>query len=288
MQAEFPIIERFSSISDRYDGIICDVWGVLHNGVRVTKPANLALAAARRRGLAVCMLTNAPRSPADVAALVAQLGGTDDAWDAIVSSGGATRQIMAARGNEPFFHMGPPRDTSIYDGLPAPRVSLADAAYILCTGLANDEVETAEDYRPQLEAALARDLELICANPDIVVERGDKLIPCAGAIAELYEQMGGRAHWVGKPHPIVYEQAFEKLAAVLGRRPEKSRVLAIGDALRTDVAGAAAFGIDCLLVLDGIHAAELGAGRDFSAAAVNKLLADAAARPTFATEVLRD
>jgi len=283
-----PLIERFSSISARYDALICDVWGVVHNGVRITRPAADALAAARRRGIAVCMLTNAPRMSADIEKFVSQLGGAPGAWDAIVSSGGATRKLMAERGARPFHHIGPARDLSIFAGLAAVPAALGAADYILCTGLVDDETETAETYRSQLEAARARDLEMICANPDIVVERGHSLIPCAGAIAELYESMGGKVLWVGKPHALVYDAAKAEIERILGRPVEKSRILGIGDALRTDIAGAVRYGIDSLFVLDGIHSGELGAGRDFSPAAVSTFFTRAAYRPTYATETLMD
>ena len=286
---ETPLITRFAGITDRYDALICDVWGVLHNGVRVTRAANIALAAARARGLAVVMLTNAPRPPADIAAFIAQLGGTSDAWDAIVSSGGVTRQLMAERGAQPFHHIGPARDTPVFEGLAARPVALADAEYVLCTSLLQDEVETEEDYRPVLENMLPRKLPMICANPDMVVERGHKLIPCAGAIADLYERMGGPVIWVGKPHPLVYETAHRAVEQRLGRSVDKSRLLGIGDAIRTDVAGARGYGIDSLFVLDGIHSMDLGAtGRDFSAAAVSAFLDTAQFRPTYATVALVD
>lgn len=286
---ETPMITHFAAISDRYDALVCDVWGVLHNGVKVTRAANIALAAARARGLAVVMLTNAPRPPADIAAFIAQLGGTPDAWDAIVSSGGVTRQLMAERGSQPFHHIGPARDTPLFAGLEARNGPLETAEYVLCTGLLEDEVETASDYRPVLERMLPRNLPMICANPDMVVERGHKLIPCAGAIADLYERMGGPVIWVGKPHPLVYETAHREVEKRLGRRIDKSRLLGIGDAIRTDVAGACGYGIDSLFVLDGIHSVDLGAtGRDFSAAAVSAFLATAEHRPTYATVALVD
>lgn len=285
---DIPMIEHFSSIADRYDALICDVWGVLHNGVRVTPPANAALIEARRRGMAVCMLTNAPRSPADIAKFIQHLGGTPDAWDAIISSGGVTRQIMAERGKRPFYHMGPERDRSVFAGLEAVSTDIEAADYVLCTGLVRDEVETAADYRPLLDIALKRNLELICANPDMVVERGHKLIPCAGAIADLYELMGGKVVWVGKPFPLVYETATREIERILARPVEKSRILGIGDALRTDVTGARNFGIDALFVLDGIHSGDLGAGRDFSPAAVSAFFANAKVRPTYTTVMLDD
>lgn len=285
---DIPMIEHFSSIADRYDALICDVWGVLHNGVRVTPSANAALIEARRRGMAVCMLTNAPRSPGDIAKFIQQLGGTPDAWDAIVSSGGVTRQILAERGRRPFYHMGPARDRSVFDGLDAVSADMENADYVLCTGLVQDEVETAADYRPLLDAALKRNIELICANPDMVVERGHKLIPCAGAIADLYAAMGGKVVWVGKPYPLVYDKAAREIERLLGRPVEKARILGIGDALRTDVTGARNFGIDSLFVLDGIHSGDLGGGRDFSPAAVSAFFDSAEVRPTYTTVMLAD
>ncbi len=286
--ATVPLIDRFSSLTARYDALICDVWGVLHNGVRVSPDAEAALAGARQAGLAVVMLTNAPRMPEDVAGFIRHLGGTGPVWDAIVSSGGVTRRLLAGKGDLPFFHMGPQRDTSLYSGLAARPVALEQAQYVLCTGLFDDETETAEDYRPSLDLMAARGMELICANPDIVVERGHRLIPCAGAIADLYEKMGGPVTWIGKPHPLVYDAARAAIETTLGRSVDKTRILGIGDALRTDVAGAATYGIDSLFVLDGIHSAELGAmGRDFSPASVAAFLAPSTFRPTYATEVLK-
>ena len=129
---------------------------------------------------------------------------------------------------------------------------------MICTGLVDDERETAEDYRGRLEAMRARDLPMVCANPDIVVERGGQLIPCAGALAALYEEMGGSVLYTGKPHRPIYEAALERVAAAAGRPIDPARVLAIGDAIRTDIAGAAAFGLDALLIARGIHAEELG------------------------------
>ena len=261
MHASSPpvsLIETFSAIAERYDAVICDVWGVLHNGVRVTRQANEALNAMRARGMAVVMLTNAPRPPADIEAFVRQLGAQGQVWDAVVSSGGVTRSIMAGHGARPFHHMGPARDVSVYEGLAARKVALGEADYVLCTGLVDDETETAEDYRPQLEAMLTRRIELICANPDIVVERGHKLVPCAGAIAELYEQMGGPVTWVGKPHPLVYDYALGEIEKALSRPVERARILGIGDAIRTDVAGAKGYGIESLFILDGIHGREAG------------------------------
>jgi HAD superfamily hydrolase (TIGR01459 family) len=287
--APVQMIEHFSAVSDRYDGIICDVWGVLHNGERVTREAADALAAVRRRGVKVVMLTNAPRMPANVAQYIDQLGGAPEAFDAIIASGGVTRDLIAAKGDRRYHHIGPARDTNIFAGLPARPALLAEADYVVCTGLHDDETETAQTYRPQLDIMLKRGLTMICANPDIVVERGRRLIPCAGAIAELYETFGGRVTWVGKPHQLVYDIARREIERLVGRPVDKKRLIGIGDALRTDVAGAVGYGIDCLFVLDGIHSAELGPlGRDYSPAAVSAFVEKSPLRPTYTTVRLRD
>lgn len=287
--AAVPLIEQFSTISSRYDALVCDVWGVLHNGVRVTRSANQALAAARRRGLAVVMLTNAPRPSADIHDFILSLGGTPDGWDAIVSSGGVTRDLMAKQGKRAFYHLGPKRDEPVFQGLEAVPVTLEQADYVLCSGLFQDETETAESYRSSLEIMLERGLEMICANPDLVVERGPLMIPCAGAVADLYETLGGKVTWVGKPHALVYDHAKAGIERVLGRPVEKSRILGIGDAIRTDVTGANAFGIDSLFVMDGIHAEELGLrGSGINAGAAVAFHSRQAVRPTWATHSLRD
>lgn len=252
-----PLLTGLSSIIDRYDAIISDVWGVLHNGVQATPGAGEALKTARAHGKAVVLLTNAPRPPAPIRRQLTGFGVIEDISDAIVSSGGVTRDLLTRRGDAPFFHLGPARDKAIYEGLPARPVAFEDAEYILCSGLFDDETEQAEDYRPMLEQALARKLPLICANPDLVVERGHDLLPCAGAIADLYEKMGGETVWVGKPHPLVYRYAREAIEQTLGRKVEPARILCIGDALRTDVAGAIGAGHDCLMTLAGIHSQDI-------------------------------
>lgn len=284
-----PLIEHFSSISSRYEALICDVWGVLHNGVRATRTANEALSAARKRGLAVVMVTNAPRTSADVHDFILSLGGAADGWDAIVSSGGVTRDQMIKHGTRPFYHLGPKHHAAIFHGLEGVSTSLEQADYVLCTGPFNDETETAEDYRPHINIMLARGLEMICANPDLVVERGHKMIPCAGAIADIYEQLGGKVTWVGKPHPLIYDYAKTAIEGILGRKVDKSRILGIGDAIRTDISGATAFGIDSLFVMDGIHAEELGLrGTGADAAGAESFYAGQMARPTWSTHVLKD
>ena len=258
MTAFIPKLAGLSEIIGQYDAIISDVWGVLHNGIVATPGAKDALASARGHGKTVALLTNAPRPPASIAKQLAQLGITAQSYDAIISSGGETRSLMQAEGDTPFYHLGPQRDHALFEGLAARPVRFEDAKYLLVTGLFDDETEQAEDYRPQLEAAFARKLKLYCANPDLIVERGDKLIPCAGAIAELYETIGGEVIWVGKPRPHVYAMAHARINTLRGAVVPKSRILCIGDALRTDLAGARDNGYPVLMTLAGIHAHQIG------------------------------
>lgn len=280
MKSSIPHIRHLRDVVPRYDAIISDVWGVVHNGLVATPGAQEALKAAREAGLAVVLLTNAPRPPDSVQEQLRGLGVRDDAYDAIISSGGVTRALIREEGNNPFYHLGPERDRAIFNGLSARPVGLDDAKYVLCTGLVDDEVETAEDYRALLERAFDRGLRLYCANPDLLVERGDRLLPCAGALAELYEKMGGETVWVGKPHPLVYDRARREIAKKLGRMPDARRILCIGDALRTDVAGANAAGHDCIMTLAGIHAHQIGLnGQDFDGEALEALASQSKTRP---------
>lgn len=284
MTALTPYITGLSSLIERYDAIISDVWGVLHNGVVATPGAGEALRTAREAGKPVVLLTNAPRPPGSIRRQLTGFGVIEEVSDAIVSSGGVTRDLLAKQGDAPFFHLGPVRDRPIYEGLAARPVPFEEAASILCSGLFDDETEQAEDYRPMLDAALARKLPLICANPDLVVERGNDLLPCAGAIADLYEKMGGETIWVGKPHPLVYRYAREAIEAQLGRPVEASRILCIGDALRTDVAGAMAAGHDCLMTLAGIHGHEINLhGNQFNRDLLEAMFAANQKRPIAVT-----
>jgi HAD superfamily hydrolase (TIGR01459 family) len=277
-----PPVAGLRDLVDRYDAIISDVWGVLHNGVAATPGAAPALTAARAAGLPVVLLTNAPRPPDSIRAQLREFGITDAAYDAIVSSGGVARELIAAEGDAPFFHLGPARDRPVYAGLTARPAPLEAARFILCTGLFDDEREQAESYRPLLEAAQQRGLRLLCANPDLLVERGTRLIPCAGAVAALYESLGGETIWIGKPKPLVYAAARQALAGIAGREIPPHRILCIGDAFRTDIAGAGGAGHDSLMILAGIHGHEIGLAQDgsYDPAAFARLSAENAARPT--------
>jgi HAD superfamily hydrolase (TIGR01459 family) len=274
-----PFLDHFSALAAGYDAVLCDVWGVVHNGVAAFPEACEALARFRAGGGTVMLITNAPRPGQVVTRLLDRLAVPRTAYDDIVSSGDVTRALIAARPERRLFHIGPERDLPIFEGLPVQFVPLDAADYAVCTGLSNDEIETPEHYRALLSTMRGRNLFMVCANPDVVVERGDKLVYCAGAIADLYASLGGEVLYAGKPHRPIYAEAMGRIAALRGKRPPLSRLLAIGDSVRTDLKGAAGFGIDCLFVTGGIHAEELGGRHTPDRAAITQILADAGATP---------
>ncbi|WP_027230205.1 TIGR01459 family HAD-type hydrolase [Phyllobacterium sp. UNC302MFCol5.2] len=248
-------LQRLDVLMDRYDVLLCDVWGVLHNGVDSFAPASAALQRARQAGLTVVLITNAPRPFAGVAEQIHALGVPESAYDRIVTSGDVTRELIR---NAPrrVFHLGPERDETLYDGIDVELVEEREADVVVCTGFFDDDTETPEDYADMLVRFRSRNLPFICANPDIVVERGDRLIWCAGALARDYGQLGGRTLIAGKPHRPIYEAAVAAAEDVRGTPVERSRVLAIGDGMLTDIKGADLFGIDVLYISGGIHAGD--------------------------------
>lgn len=247
-------IQSFREITDQYDVVLCDVWGVLHNGVEAFAQASEALAEARAAGLTVVLITNSPRPRPGVKVQIRGLGVLDEAYDRIVTSGDVTRSLITA-GPEKIYFIGARKDEALLEGLGVQAVSAEEAGIVVCAGLRNDEKETAEDYRAELEKLAARHLPFICANPDLVVERGHKLIPCAGALAKFYGEMGGSTLIAGKPHRPIYEKTLEEARDVRDGF-DLSRVIAIGDGMPTDVRGAEAFGLDVLYISGGIHAKE--------------------------------
>jgi HAD superfamily hydrolase (TIGR01459 family) len=251
-------VERFATLAQRYDVLLCDVWGVVHNSLVASPEAHDALSRFRAKGGAVVLITNAPRPGSVVKAQLDKMGVPEHAYDAIVASGDVTRGVMETRPDKNIYHLGPQRDLPLFEGLDVNFVAEDVADYIVCTGLFDDDTETAETYRPTFEKALVRKLFMLCANPDLVVERGTRLLYCAGALADLYQHMGGEVLYAGKPHAPIYEEALRRAAAARGKDALRDRVLAIGDSLRTDMKGAAAFGIGSLFVTGGIHAEEVG------------------------------
>ena len=265
-------VERLRDVVDGVDVVLSDIWGVVHNGLEAFPEACEALHTYRSRGGAVILITNAPRPADSVQRQLRKLGVADATYDAIVSSGDLTRHYVAAHPGRKMLWLGPERDSSIYRGLNAVLAPLEQADYLVCTGLLDDETETAEDYRPMMLKARERNLPFICANPDIVVERGDRLVYCAGAIAELYRELGGEVIFYGKPHRPIYERAMELAAEQRqGQSVRPERVLAIGDSVRTDLAGAHGFGIDCLFVTRGIHSEEFEGVDQLDPASVKEL-----------------
>jgi len=259
------IISHAEAYLKRYDVVFCDVWGVVHDGENAYAEAGEALARFRQAGGTVILVSNAPFPEARVAAVIGAKGVRRDAWDAIVSSGDIARRRAAEAGYARIHCIGPEaRDRALFESLPGRRTNLAEADAIVCSGLVDDRTETAENYRALLEQALMRRLPLVCANPDLVVDVGCARLPCAGVVAALYEAMGGEVFWAGKPHPAAYQAAFASAQTLRGASVPRDRVLAIGDAMRTDLAAAQGAGIDALFVAGGIHRQEVmsGAGID--------------------------
>ncbi|WP_372425383.1 TIGR01459 family HAD-type hydrolase [Salinarimonas chemoclinalis] len=281
-------IPGFSAIAERYDVVLCDVWGVVHNGLAAYPGASDALTRFRCAGGTVILVSNAPRPGVTVMDQLDRLAVPRTAYDDVVTSGDLTRMAVEARLSDPVFHIGPQRDRPIFDGLPVRFAQAEDAAYVVCSGLWDDRAETPDDYRPLFARLRERALPMICANPDIVVDVGGQLVYCAGALATLYEEMGGSATWMGKPHAPVYREALARAARIRGADDlPVSRTIAIGDAIRTDIAGARGIGADALFIAKGIHAEELrldGTGLD--PAVAGPWFDGQPHRPTAAMEVL--
>ena len=264
-------VENLRDVTDGVEVILSDIWGVVHNGLESFPEACSALNVFRKQGGTVILITNAPRPADSVQRQLRKLGVSGETYDAIVSSGDLTRNFVADHPGKKIFWIGPERDSSIHRGLDAVMAPLEQADYIICTGLFDDETESAEDYRAMMLQAREHKLPLICANPDIVVERGDRLIYCAGAIAELYRELGGEAIFYGKPHRPIYERAMALAAERRGQPTSLDRVLAIGDSVRTDLTGALGFGIDCLFLTRGIHSEEFEGIDQLDPASVKEL-----------------
>lgn len=287
------IIESLSDLSGRYDALLVDLWGCVHNGVVAFPEAVAALQAYRAGGGKVVLLTNAPRQRASVEVQIAKMGVPEDAWDTIATSGDSARAAMfrGMVGSKVWF-IGQPHDLTFFDPLhlikdpvEIERVPLEDAEGIICTGPFDPMADPA-DMRPQFLMAKQMGLEMICANPDIVVDRGETREWCAGALAQLYTEMGGTAHYFGKPHPPVYDLAYRRLAET-GASVDKSRILAIGDGVRTDVLGAVGEEIDSLFITGGLAAAETKTDRQPETQALSAYLQAEKIAPTYAIGFLR-
>lgn len=258
------LISGLSDLAPRYDALICDIWGVVHNGHAPFFDACAALKRFRQDHGPVVLLTNAPRTAQSVADQFRAIGVPDDCYDAIVTSGEAARADLAGRaqkGGVALYYIGPERDTSLFAGLPVTRAAIGDADVALCTGLVDDLTEIPDDYSDILAAMKSRGLPMICANLDLKVHRGPQLCWCAGALARDYEAIGGDVIYYGKPRLPIYEIARARTMAAAGQGPARpaaaQRILAIGDGLATDIRGANAAGLDVLFIADGVHGEEI-------------------------------
>lgn len=279
------IITGLGQIADGYDALLCDAWGVIHNGRELLGDSAGALRRWREERGPVVIITNAPRLSDVIPAQLDRLGLPRDAYDAVVTSGDATRAEVERRKDTAFFRLGPAKDDGLFDAIETDFVPIEEAGAILCTGLMDDLNETPDDYRDLLSGAAARGLPMICANPDRIVRFGDRLMYCAGALADLYEEMDGEVIMAGKPHAPIYRLATQAARAA-GSKAE--RPLAVGDSIRTDLTGAARAGMDAVFVAGGVSLDDVrdAQGR-LDEAAVRALLARDGAQATYATEAIR-
>ncbi|MEM7774319.1 MAG: TIGR01459 family HAD-type hydrolase [Pseudomonadota bacterium] len=281
-----PILMRAADLLARYDVVFCDVWGVVHNGRTAYVDGCAALERFRAAGGTVVLVSNAPRSGPTVAEILADKDVPTTSWDDIVSSGEIARAHTLAQGYTAVHHIGPDRDLDVFDNLTVARVPLSAAQAIFATGLIDDQNETGEDYRAMLKPARERGLSFICANPDLVVDVGGTLLPCAGSIATVYESMGGPVFWAGKPHASAYHMAHRAAQRLRGTSVSKDRILAIGDAVRTDIAGASQYGIESLFIGQGIHREAVMPTGELECDALDTLLADSPHQPIAAMATL--
>ncbi len=279
MTTAFTYLDRFSALAPRYDAVLCDVWGVVHNGIAAHEAACDALSRYRAGGGTVVLITNAPRPSPWVIRQLDRLGVSADVYDGVITSGDVTREVVGDRRGRALFHIGPNRDVTIFEGIEVHFRPVETADYVVCSGLFDDETETPDDYDALLATMRARRLFMVCANPDLVVERGDRLVYCAGALADRYGSLGGDVLYAGKPHRPIYDAALTKATQARGVPPSPGRILAIGDSLRTDMTGARALGIDGLFVSGGIHAEELGSRENPTIDALAGIFAAAGVTP---------
>lgn len=287
------LISSLSSLAQgRYEALLCDIWGVMHNGLDAFEEA---IETCRRfqheggslgTGGQVILITNAPRPAFSVAEQLEEFGVPDDCYDAIVSSGDVSLHLLSQFEGRGIHHIGPLRDRPMVEAAKLEPVPFDDAEVLFLTGLLDDETEGPEDYRAFLLKAVERSLPMICANPDLMVERGARLVYCAGAVAELYKQLGGEVLYAGKPYAPIYELAMARLNALRANMGlaslDRSAVLCIGDGVKTDMPGAFKAGFDALFIASGLH---VGGGLD--ASKLDELFAGADGQPVAAMQALR-
>ncbi len=277
-------IERLTDLEGQYDAILCDAWGVIHNGVAANVPAVAALSAAMKAGTPVVILTNAPRTQGQLIEYFSLMGVDAGSYCSIISSGEVGRDALSTRGVRKCLHLGPKIDEELFRGVDVELVSQpAEANIIFATGLRDNTREKAAAYASLLNELVALKLPMICVNPDKHVHIGNELRDCAGALAEIYEGLGGEVAWIGKPHPEIYQRAEERLSELLKHEAVPARILAIGDAVHTDILGAARRGYQTLFVSGGIHKGDLEEARidTRDLASLTRFCLSRGARPDF-------
>jgi HAD superfamily hydrolase (TIGR01459 family) len=274
-------IRSVRELAGRYDAVLCDVWGVVHDGRELFPGVVEVLRELRAGGVVVVLLTNVPRPAAAIAPSLEQLGMPSDAWDAVVTSGDAIRVEFARRSPGPMVLIGRTTDASLWEGLGLERSDVRHARFAAVAGL-RTAAETPADYAEILRAVRARDLELVCANPDVQVQVGDRLQWAAGAVAQEYARLGGRVVQAGKPHAAIYQRARAAVERIAHRPVPTSRILAIGDGIITDILGANRAGIDCVFIGTGMHGTSLLANGYLDMARAEDALRAAGAVATYA------
>jgi len=267
----------FSEIAPRYGALLCDIWGVVHNGVAAHPAAVDALCRYRAGGGRVVLITNAPRPSPPIIAMLDAMGVSRDAYDRVISSGDVTRSMLEHYRGKTLHYVGPPAENdSLFEGLDITLGRAEEASAVIVTDLDTDD-DTPDMYNDRITLWLERRLPLICANPDRIVEHGDRLLYCGGALADLYEARGGMIRMAGKPYRPIYERALRLAASAAGTDIDASRILCVGDSVRTDATGAAGFGADLLFITGSIHAAELDAFGAADPEAIRELVAPSGA-----------
>lgn len=284
-EREIEQLSGLQIIAEQYDALLCDVWGVVHNGIAIYEGVAECLQTWRAQRGPVLLLTNAPRPAQAVKNRLDKLGMPPNTYDGILSSGDATYDMLkqrAAQGQVCHFVGVPPKDEMLLQGIDLTFAPVEQADFVLLTGLMDDRAETPADYQPAIDKWKQKELPVICANPDRVVEFGGQILYCAGAVAEIYEQQGGEVIWVGKPYPPIYETALNRLAELSGL--DKPRVLAAGDGYKTDILGANKAGLDVIFITGGLAASELG--QQYTPQAIRQFLQSHNAHANYFTQSL--
>lgn len=252
------LLTGLRDVAGDYDAVLCDIWGVLHNGRQHFPTAYEALRRFKAEHGPVVLISNSPRPRDGLVQQLASLGIEEDGYSGVVSSGDATRDYLSKLAlSGPAWRIGDPREQSLYAGIDIDLSGTPEtAAFISCTSPFDDENDTIDMYESDFTVAAQRRLVMICANPDKIVQRGDKIVMCAGSLADLYQSLGGEVIMAGKPYAPIYEMCYTVLDQLAAKPHDKRRILAIGDGLPTDVLGANSQGLDLVFIAAGIHVIE--------------------------------